>query len=312
MNILVTGCMGFIGSNLCGKLLKEGHRVIGFDNLTHSSIDPTDRIKKTAGIEWVNFKFYKTDIRDLDNMISICRNELVDRIVHLAALGSVTRSMLDPSLVFDSNVTGFINVMRLAKYLNVDLVYASSSSVYGNSKEFLKREGHEGFPTSVYALSKLMNESFVEIWGKYAGQKAIGLRFFNVYGPGQVHDEKISAAIPQFITQKKPVVYGNHKIMRDFTYVDDVTEMISRAITFQIKESFVCNVGKGIGNTLEEVLTELGKGYDMAAGRTTDVATSVACMKRTRDIFRFVPVTSLRQGLKLTAEYYESINAIQK
>ncbi len=307
MTILVTGALGFIGSNLTINLLQQGHKVIGFDNFANISINPTDRIKAQAGKNWENFKFYRCDVRDLTQMLSICANESIDAIVHLAAIGSVPRSFDSPIATVHTNEMGFVSVCELAMNLNVKrLVFASSSSVYGDSNSQIRKEGEEGRPLSPYALSKLMNEAFANIWLRAAGINFVGLRFFNVYGPGQLPDSVYSAVIPKFINEKNPQVYGDGKTIRDFTYVGDVCLAIRAALIATQTKSAIVNVGTGIGTSLNHLLDLLQK-REVATynkPRIGDVKYSVADLLKCANEIGFVAMTKIDDGMKKTIAYY--------
>lgn len=315
MNILVTGCMGFIGSNLVPQLLNSLHTVIGFDNLSNTSIDPTGRMKKAAGKYWPGFKFYKIDVNNTEHMKTILVNERkIDAVVHLAAMGSVPRSFASPIQTIHVNCTGFASIMYTAKMFGIkNFVYASSSSVYGDNKDLVKIEGREGNPLNPYALSKQVNEKFAEVWGVPNGLNCTGLRFFNVYGPGQKTEGAYASVIPRFLTSEKPVVYGDGSATRDFTYVDDVCEAIHNAIIrpMDLKNPThtILNVGAGRGTKVKDLLKLIRK-EDLAEfkdERCGDIKTSIADTNRIQNVLNFVPQTKIEDGLIKTNAYYESI-----
>lgn len=311
MKILLTGACGFIGSNLASHLLNDGHHVLGFDSLVNPSLHPTDRIKKNSGENWENFKFYQVDIRDLNAMKSICANYKPDYIIHLAALGSVPRSFANPSEVMDVNVTGFSNVMMLATMLNCKrVVFASSSSVYGDDDSKLRAEAKIGKPLSPYALSKIQNEQFADIWCKNIALEYVGLRFFNVYGPGQLPDSQYSAVIPRFINGKDITIFGDGETIRDFTYVDDVCEAIKLALITD-KHNQVYNVGTGEETNLKKLAFLCGqnkKEVKHIAERPADVRESVAATFKSDIFLKFKAKISIEQGIEKTIEYYEGVN----
>lgn len=310
MKILVTGCMGFIGSNLVPFLLNKGIEVVGFDNNVNPSIMPTDRMKAASGDNWANFKFYECDIRELAVMRSICANELPTMIIHLAALGSVPRSFENPSLWIDVNERGFSNILCLASYFHMNrVVFASSSSVYGEVNSSSKIEGQEGETLSPYALTKKANEELARIWCQNIPLKYIGLRFFNVYGPGQIPDSAYSAVIPKFINNPVIKIYGDGEAKRDFTYVDDVCSCIIRAI-FSNKTNFVCNVGTGNQTSLNELaqlIKEDGQEIKYVPERQGDVKLSKASTFRAKDFLGFEAKTDIASGIDKTKEFYRLI-----
>lgn len=315
MNILVTGCMGFIGSNLVPKLLNAGNNVIGFDNLESPSINPTNRMKEESKQNWERFIFFNIDINKPEQMHSILANCVPDIIIHLAALGSVPRSFDTPIATMQTNAIGFINVLQMAHIFNSKkFIYASSSSVYGDSKSYSRTEGSEGKALSPYALSKQANEQIAELLSLQMKTKLIGLRFFNVYGPGQSLRGQYSPVIPVFCTSEKPVVYGDGTQVRDFTYVDDVCEAIMLSIGQPINENHtVLNVGKGMGNSLIHILRLLEKTeVDRKEERFGDVKFSIADTRLAKEIIGFEAKTSIEDGLKKTKAFYEKFNSQQE
>ncbi len=315
MTILVTGCMGFIGSNLVPLLLRAGHYVIGFDNLSNPSIAPTDRMKARSEKYWKKFKFYKVNIGAADHMQTFLMNERApDVVIHLAAVGSVPRSFSYPIDTIHNNCTGFASMMYTARMFGVKkFIYASSSSVYGNNKDLYKMEGLEGEALSPYALSKQMNEKFAKVWGAQQGIHCIGLRFFNVYGPGQRPDGAYASVIPRFINNEKPVVYGDGTATRDFTYVDDVCEAIEKCLKLSDKgeKHVVMNVGAGWGTRVKHLLTLLGKEKvaEYKEERRGDIKTSIASTVILKSILDYTPPTKIEEGILKTKAYYDSLKS---
>ncbi len=312
MTVLVTGAIGFIGSHVVPKLLKAGYQVVGFDNVSNPSLNPTDRMKQEAGDKWSNFTFWEGDIREFNTLKSVCINHGVQYIVHLAALGSVPRSFEKPGEVIDVNERGFSNVMQISHGLGIKrVVFASSSSVYGNSPYSVKSEGAEGAPLSPYALTKIHNESFARIWCSGSPLEYIGLRFFNVYGPGQNFESGYSAVIPRFINGNSIVIHGDGETTRDFTYVEDVAQSVLQALSCEGK-NFICNVGTGEGTSLnhlaEIVCSTAGtKEIKHVIERPMDIRHSVADINRLRDRLNFTPAFSIRQGIEKTYDYYRGL-----
>lgn len=312
MNILITGCMGFIGSNLVGSVLNSGHNVIGFDNLTNASINPTDRMKYMAGENWKNFKFYKVDITHAQQMMSILANESIDLVIHLAAVGSVPRSFSTPVATVCSNELGFVTMLNVAGAIGVKrFVFASSSSVYGDNGKDIKTEGEEGPVTSPYALSKRMNEEFARLWCNQAKMNYVGLRFFNVYGPGQRPDSIYSAVIPKFINSNEITIYGDGETTRDFTFVSDVVRAIGAASEYTKDGSTIVNVGKGNGSTINELAKLLKKDKIVyKPNRVGDVKVSIANPDKAEEELNFVAQTSIEEGLEITKEFYEQTKGV--
>lgn len=307
MKVLVTGCMGFIGSNAVPVILNQGHKVIGLDNLSNPSINPTDRMKKNSAInDWANFKFFKADITSPRELEMIFSTENIDCVVHLAAVGSVPRSFANPYGTVSSNDVGFVNLLQtMARFGCKQLVYASSSSVYGDNQETIKVEGYEGFPLSPYALTKRFNELFANMWAKSAGINAVGLRFFNVYGPGQLVNSAYSAVIPRFINTT-PTLYGNGETIRDFTFVSDVATAILESIYFSRTRSGLFNIGTGQGTTLRDLLVLLGKTATQKPERPGDIKTSIASTIHAENTLGFKTKVKIAEGLDKTKRFYES------
>ena len=310
MNILVTGAMGFIGSNTVIELLKANHNVMAFDNLSNSSINPTDRMKAAVTPEqWSKFVFFEVDIRNLGFMISVMANYRADAIVHLAAMGSVPRSFEDPSQFFEINTVGFSNVCCLASTMGISkMVYASSSSVYGDlSSAIMRTEGVEGKTLSPYAMTKRMNEEFAQMWFGKTGIIMTGLRFFNVYGPGQRFDSRYSAVIPKFLTATKDIkINGDGKNKRDFTYVGDAAKAILKAIAH--KKTDIFNIGTGIGTEINDLaMLCTDQPIKRLEARQGEVISSVANTVKAWKELQWASVVNLRDGLKVTKEFYDGL-----
>lgn len=310
MKILVTGCMGFIGSNLVSHLLLQGHKVIGFDNLSKESLMPTSRIKATSGALWKNFIFYECDVTNYRNMHSIlAATKDVEAVVHLAAVGSIPFSFENPEVTMHNNVTGFANILKIVRFFNINkFIYASSSSVYGHIDVNPRTEKKLGTIASPYALSKVCNEQLAKFYAS-PYKTIFGLRFFNVYGAGQTFNSAYSAVIPKFITSEKPEVFGDGSTIRDFTYVDDVSQAIENCLEYEKPCTEVLNIGTGVRTSLNDLLTILGK-KDSAIfqkPRYGDVKESFADISLAQKIINYKPKFSIDEGLELTKKYYEGL-----
>lgn len=309
MKVLVTGAMGFIGSNLVPALVRAGHVVTGIDSLVNVSVNPFERIRQAIGDDpqWAeNFYFAKADIRNEFELKQVFANHEFDAVVNLAALGSVPRSFQTPQKTVETNEFGFANLMNVMSYFNVKrLVYASSSSVYGDSQKHVKIEGEEGRALNPYALSKQMNESFAGIYGRAKQINCVGLRFFNVYGPGQLPFSEFSAVIPKFINTT-PKIFGDGSTTRDFTFVSDVVDAIGLSLAFSENESAVLNVGTGTGTSLKQLVMHLSKTAEQLPERLGDVRYSVASTTLCERTIGFKAKIGIAEGLKLTKAFYES------
>lgn len=312
MKILVTGALGFIGSNLVPKLLSQGHQVIGIDSLVNPSINPTDRIKASAGSKWEHFKFFNTDIRATKEIKNLIFYEKAEALIHLAALGSVQRSFADPYETTSTNEGGFVAVVKLCSEVGIKrLVFASSSSVYGDHPTAHRREGYEGQPLSPYALSKVMNEKFARLFCPMAEINYAGLRFFNVYGPGQRPDSPYSSVIPRFINEPKPEVYGDGLQTRDFTYIEDVCDAVIAALNLTAnRDAAILNVGTGKPTSLLKLLdltSGPGNPITKKPDRKGDVKDSFADTSKAAEILGWEAKVSVEEGIKLTKTYYDKL-----
>jgi UDP-N-acetylglucosamine 4-epimerase len=219
---LVTGSAGFIGSSLVEALLNMGYQVRGLDNF---STGKKENVKEF--IDNPNYEFIEGDIRDFETCLRVCDG--TDYVLHQAALGSVPRSMKEPLIYEDNNIKGTSNMMEAARQAGIKrFVYASSSSVYGNSKKLPKVEGEEGNILSPYALTKKVNEQYGKLYTEVYGLECIGLRYFNVFGRRQDPYSQYAAVIPKFIKALKNgeqvEIYGDGEQSRDFTYIENVIE----------------------------------------------------------------------------------------
>jgi nucleoside-diphosphate-sugar epimerase len=305
--VLVTGGAGFIGSHLVDALLARGARVRVLDDLSTGRLENLDHCLK-------RLQLLEDDIRDLDACRRACAG--VTFVLHLAALGSVPRSMHDPAVSLAVNVTGTANLLAAARDCGVQrVVYASSSSVYGDSDRLPKREGEEGRPLSPYALSKVMNEELAEVFHRLFGLSSIGLRYFNVYGPRQRPDGPYAAVIPRFFAAcargEAPVILGDGEQSRDFTYVADAVAANLAALAAPPSScGRAYNVARGERTTLNDlaraVLATAGRGREPVHSdpRDGDVRHSLASTSAARERLGFVAGTDLGTGLRAASQHY--------
>ncbi len=310
---LVTGGAGFIGSHLVDALLARGARVRVFDNLSTGLA--TNLAHCVDAIEFV-----EGDLRDAAACSRVC--EGADFVFHQAALGSVPRSMEDPATSIDVNVSGTANVFAAARDAGVGrVVYASSSSVYGDSPKLPKREGEEGKPLSPYALSKVMNEQLAEVFAANFGLEFVGLRYFNVYGPRQRPDGPYAAVIPRFfhagLSGTPSIIHGDGEQSRDFTFVGDAVEAnLLAASSDSVQGSMALNVAGGTRTTVNELAarvlqaTGCGVAPEHHPARSGDVRHSFADLSRTAEILGFTPQVKLPAGLEASLQHYRSIVAV--
>lgn len=308
---LVTGGAGFIGSNLCEELLNMGMRVRCLDDLSTGKKENTDMFLSNP-----DYTFIKGDIRDLDTCIAAC--EGVSYVLHQAAWGSVPRSIEFPLLYEEINIRGTINMMEAARRCGVKkFVYASSSSVYGDNPVLPKQEGREGKLLSPYALTKRTDEEYGALYTKLYGLETVGLRYFNVFGRRQDPYGAYAAVIPKFIKQllagETPVINGDGKQSRDFTYIMNVVEANLKAClsgTEAAGEAF--NVAYGGREYLIDVYNilckELGVEREPIYGpvRAGDIRDSNADISKARRLLGYDPDYGFADGIKLAIDWYKA------
>lgn len=304
---LVTGGAGFIGSNLVEYLLHHDClKVVVLDDLSNGYYNNIKEFEKHP-----NFTFIEGDIRDLE----VCKKAMqgVDIVLHQAALGSVPRSIKDPITSNDVNVSGFLNMLVAQKEsASVKrLVYAASSSTYGDSQALPKVEDNIGKPLSPYAVTKYVNELYADVFSKTYGIEIIGLRYFNVFGPKQSPNGAYAAVIPLFMQSLKdeeaPTINGDGEQTRDFTFVQNAIQAnIKAAFAPKNATNHVYNVAFGERISLNDLWNELkqisGKQLQPNYGppRQGDVRDSLADISKAREQLDYNPEFSVREGLKIT------------
>lgn len=304
---LVTGGAGFIGSHLAHELVARGERVRVLDNLSTGRRSNLQDI--LPGIELVEGSL--TDPATVKRAV-----EGATFVLHQAARPSVMRSIQDPLGTNEVNVTGTLNLLMAARCANVSrLVYASSSSVYGDTPTLPKEERMTFEPKSPYAVSKLSGEFYCRMFYKTYGVETVSLRYFNVFGPRQDPSSEYAAVIPRFITAmlggERPTIFGDGKQSRDFTYVQDVVEANLRALEAPMAPGAAINVACGQRHTLLELLALLNNilGTDcepiLATAREGDVRHSQASTLLVRELLGFEPRVSFREGLERTVEWFK-------
>ena len=255
---LVTGCAGFIGSNLVETLLNLGQKVTGLDNFSTGFRYNLDMVSKSVGGEkWEKFKFIEGDIRNYDT----CKEAAAGRdfILHQAAIGSVPRSIKNPLFTNENNITGFLNMLEAARHAGVKrFVYAASSSTYGDHPGLPKQEEYIGRPLSPYAVTKYVNELYAAVFASTYGLKSIGLRYFNVFGRRQDPDGAYAAVIPQWfsalIRGEELFINGDGETSRDFCYIDNCVQAnLKAALAGEDAAGQVYNVAFGQRTSLNQL-----------------------------------------------------------
>lgn len=255
MKAIVTGCAGFIGSHLCRRMLSEGWEVHGIDNL-----DPYYDVRIKEGNiadmkKYENFVFHPLDITSIDKLQNVFMDE-INIVIHLAAKAGVRQSFSAPAEYARVNIEGTVNILELCRRYDIDqMVFASSSSVYGNTSKVPYREDDTGiFPVSPYGMTKLQGECFCRLYSELYGIEINALRLFTVYGPGQRPDMAIHKFIRNIIMDKSIDVYGNGETYRDYTYIDDVITGIMSSMKW-FKGFCVFNIGSGHPIKLKDLIS---------------------------------------------------------
>lgn len=317
-NFLVTGGAGFIGSNLVEYLLTHGaKKVVVLDNLSTGSQLNIDIVLQRFNEEKrKTLHFIKGDICTLDDCQMACQG--IDYVFHQAALGSVPRSIKNPIATHLVNATGFINLLTAARDAKVKrVVYASSSSVYGDSPQLPKVEEIIGKPLSPYAVSKITNELYGEIFAKTYQMEIIGLRYFNIYGPRQNPNGEYAAAIPLFInsllSNKAPEINGDGNQTRDFTFVLNAVQANMKAMFIENADTNgdIFNIAVGERTSLNDLVRILQKliGTQLTpthgAVRGGDVRDSLADISKAKKILNYQPDVKIEEGLKYTVAWFK-------
>jgi UDP-N-acetylglucosamine 4-epimerase len=308
LTFLVTGGAGFIGSHLVEYLIRKGAgKVRAMDNLSTGSSENLEEFRSNPAFEFLN-----GDICDL----AVCKKavEGIDFVLHQAALGSVPRSINDPINTNENNVTGFLNMLVAARDAKVKrMVYAASSSTYGDHKGLPKVEHEIGNPLSPYAVTKYVNELYASVFSRTYGFHTIGLRYFNVFGPRQNPKGPYAAVIPLFIKaamQNKPaMINGDGTISRDFTFVENVVQANIKALFAEVDQHEVVNVACGASTSLNELWQMITSNLDTniepeyGPSRTGDIQHSLASIEKARGLFGYEPYIEMKQGLMETIEW---------
>lgn len=303
---LVTGGAGFIGSHIVERLLALGESVVVLDDLS------TGRRENLA--PWLDsITFVEGDIRDLDRVWNSCIG--ADYVLHQAALPSVPRSVQDPIASNEANVRGTLNVLVAARKAGVKrVVYAGSSSVYGDTPVLPKHEDMPARPLSPYAVSKHTGELYCQVFARIYGLETVVLRYFNVFGPRQDPNSHYAAVIPKFVTAFQqgvaPVIFGDGEQSRDFTYVANVVEANLLACRAEHAAGEVFNIACGRRTSLNELVCALQQfigsqvGAVHEAARPGDVKHSLADIGKAQRLLGYSPAVSLEEGLRRTCEHY--------
>jgi len=312
---LITGIAGFIGSTLAHALVDEGHEVRGFDNLSTGNLANLEDIRQ-------KISFQQMDLQDVQGVKEVC--EGVDYILHQAALASVPRSVKDPLSSHQSNINGTLNLLLAARDAKVRrIVYAASSSAYGDQPTQPKQEDMLPRPLSPYAVQKLTCEYYIQSFYKSYGLEGVCLRYFNIFGPRQAADSPYSGVIAQFTSKMMagitPAIYGDGLTSRDFTYIDNAVSanLLAVKAPSEVATGRVFNVGTGASHTLKEVYDTIARHLGFSAPptygpeRTGDVKHSLADISRAAKELGYQPKVGFEEGLRRTVDWYLETNRAQ-
>ena len=307
---LVTGCAGFIGSNLCEAILEMGYRVRGLDDLSTGFQKNVDMF-----LDHPNYEFIKGDIKDLDTCMKAC--EGVDYVLNQAAWGSVPRSIEMPLFYCANNIMGTLNMMEAARQNGVKkFVYASSSSVYGDEPVLPKKEGREGNLLSPYALTKMCDEEWGKQYTRHYGLDTYGLRYFNVFGRRQNPDGAYAAVIPKFLKQllngEVPTINGDGRQSRDFTYIENVIEANLKAcLASHEAAGGAYNIAYGGREYLIDIYYGLTKALELdvepnfGPDRAGDIKHSNADISKAKELLGYDPEWSFARGIEAAIAWYK-------
>lgn len=311
LTFLVTGGGGFIGSHLVEYLLSfDAGKVKVLDNFSNGFLKNLEPFRQNP-----RFALVEGDIRDPETCQQACKD--MDIVLHQAALGSVPRSIKDPITTNEVNISGFVNMLTAARDQNVKrLVYAASSSTYGDSTSLPKVEHKIGNPLSPYAVTKYANELYADVFSKAYGMEIIGLRYFNIFGPRQDPKGAYAAVIPLFVEavlkNKPPIMNGDGGQTRDFTYVDNCVQANIRAALTTNPEAInqVYNIAVGDRTSLNDLFSILREeaGSDVVPiygpNRTGDIRDSLADISKAEQLLGYDPQVRIREGLRQTLEWF--------
>lgn len=317
---LVTGCAGFIGSNLTQALLALDQQVVGLDNFSTGFRHNLDDLRQNvSNDQWARFQFIEGDIRCADDCSQAVQG--VDHVLHQAALGSVPRSLADPVTTSQVNIEGSLNMLVAARDAGVkSFVYAASSSTYGDHPGLPKVEDHIGKPLSPYAVTKYVNELYADVFARCYGMNSVGLRYFNVFGRRQTPDGAYAAVIPRWIgamiRDETVVINGDGETSRDFCFIDNVIQAnLLAALASGDAVNQVYNVAVNARCSLNELFDLLVQELD-AQGvaytrrpeyrdfRAGDVRHSQADIGKAQQLLGYQPTHTLAQGLKVAMPWY--------
>lgn len=314
MNILITGGAGFIGSTLADKLLEKNNKIVVIDNFNDYYSPKLKEKNIKHNLDNKNYKLYRGDICDKNLLSKIFEENQIDVVVHIAASAGVRPSIENPLSYVKNNIEGTVNIVEVMKENGIKkIVFASSSSIYGNCKEEIFSEDLKvSEPISPYAASKSACEQFLYTYSKLFDIQVVALRFFTVFGPRQRPDLAIRKFI-DLITENKPIpVYGDGTTIRDYTYVDDIVDGIISAINYNDTPYEIINLGGGAPVSLNQMIETIEKVLNKKATiehlpmQLGDVNKTAADITKAKKLLNYNPKTSFKEGVIKFIEWEKS------
>ena len=336
MKILITGAAGFIGFHLSKRLLEEGETIVGIDNINdYYDVELKFARLKETGIsrevekwllpvqstKYTAYRFIRMNLEDKDAIYQLFENEKFDLVINLAAQAGVRYSIENPEAYIQSNIVGFFNILEACRQNKVKrLLFASSSSVYGNNKKVpFSEDDNVDHPISLYAATKKSDELMAHTYSHLYGIQATGLRFFTVYGPWGRPDMAYFKFTKAILNGDTIEVYNHGNLSRDFTYIDDIIDGVVKIIKNEMQENYqILNIGNSntvnlmvFINTLEDILNKQANKHfvNMQAG---DVNETFADISKICNLYGFIPKTAIQFGLKRFIEWYNNYTVISK
>lgn len=314
--IIITGCAGFIGFHLSKKLLEKNQKIIGIDNLNNYYNQKLKQNRLKILKAYKNFKFFKIDLKNKDVLFKkIKKKKNYSALIHLAAQPGVRISIEKPHNTLVENLNSFSNIVELVRVCKIKkFLYASSSSVYGKTQKFPFDESDKNnIPVSVYGSTKLCNELIAETYVRNFKIKAIGMRFFTVYGPYGRPDMAYYSFMDNLIKSKKITVFNKGQMLRDFTYIEDIVLGIYKLLKKSVKlDHCIVNLGKGKPDKLFSLIDNIqkysGKKFKLNFTKTIpngDIKKTYASVKKVKKLINWRPKTNLDQGISNFIKWYK-------
>ena len=313
--ILVTGCAGFIGFHLTKKLLEKNLKIFGVDSLENYYSKELKLKRLSILKKYKKFNFKKIDLKNFSKIYDFVKKKKINLIIHLAAQPGVRISLKKPFNTLNQNLISFINVLEVARLKKVNkFIYASSSSVYGDSKVYpFNEKDHENVPVSVYGATKVANEIIAQSYSRNFKMKCIGLRFFTVYGPYGRPDMAYYSFLESLKNNKKISVFNKGLMKRDFTYIDDVVKGIISICKTKFKNNhLVINLGKGKPDNLMDLVKLIEKNYKkkfkIHYSNTIpkgDIKKTFSNINKAKKLINWKPKTNLEEGIKKFVSWYK-------